>query len=134
VGITLQEHPGAGLYIIKNKGVDKNGVPILSAPEPANIEGITEPPLINSNVMLQSYDIDRDGKQEIFLGIRRDGYKTRIIEEKDGKLYYTGKDFPTRLTDHYLHDVEGDGTTSLFKGGGENGISYVYEVSKVQEE
>lgn len=132
VGITLQEHPGAGLYIIKNKGVDKNGAPILSAPEPANIEGITEPPLLNSNVMLQSYDIDRDGKREIFLGIRRDGYKTRIIEKKDGKLSYTGKDFPIRLTNHYLHDV--DGTTSLFKGGGENGISYVYEVSKVQEE
>ncbi len=128
MGIALHENPGGGLFIIKNKGTDEKGLPILSVPEPIEMDGIGKKPSLNGMIMMQTYDIDSDGEKEIFLGIREEGYKTHIYKVKNGKIIYTGEDFPMVLTHHYLHDINEDGIVEVIHGGGEQGMAWYTQV------
>lgn len=131
LGIKSDPIPGGGIYYILNKGVDKNGLPLLSEPKPLKITGYEFDMRVNSHIHVQALDIDNDGEKEVIISNQGDELRGLVFKvcKDEISLKYTGKYIEHISMEENLLDIDNDGQLELVFGGGENGVAVYYKQS-----
>jgi hypothetical protein len=131
MGAKTDPSPNGGFYYLINKGLDKDGLPVLEPMKPLPIEGYQLETPKNTHVQIQVVDLDHDGNKEVILASQRPdvhGRVFRLIKNGPG-LEFTGKVLPGFSIRQHLVDIDGDGELELICGGGEHGIGWYSKFS-----
>ena len=135
MGVKTDPNPGGGIYYLLNRGIDKDGLPVLDCIKSLYIKGYEFNPTINNMVKVQAVDVDYDGEKEVIISVRSDGYTARVFKiMKNGiGLDYTGKIIPGMHYAEHLIDIDGDGKLELVFAGGKPGIAYYYKTLSINQ-
>jgi len=139
LGAVTDPNPGGGVYLIRNRGVDKTGLPILEPPLPIDSEGDALPVIgldskgriSNSSVILQTVDVNGDGEKELLLSLKEEQFLPRVylFDRPRATLVFTGTRLPFRFHRHALLDIDDDGELEYVFAGNEQGMGYYCELS-----
>ena len=133
MGIPLDPNPGLGFVAYLNKGLGKDGLPILEK-TPLVLNGHEFADGVNRHVHLFSADIDHDGETEVILSVQQEGFAGRIFKKTPDKaeLYYTGSYIENFSIDDSLIDIDGDGEPEIVFGGGETGFVVYHKIIQIK--
>lgn len=135
-GIETDPNPGGGFYYLLNKGLDKDGLPVLSPMAPLPVRGHEFDFYVNSHVHIQAgiFDFMGVGTKQIVLAAQRDSFPGRIFEpctdEEGICVRYTGVMLPRLSIDDRLLDIDGDGKLEFVFSGGEQGVAYYQKIER----
>jgi hypothetical protein len=134
-GIAGDPTPGGGVYLLRHRGLDEEGIPVLEGPEPLEVDGFTyNRAHTNAHVFLQTEDVDNDGKKELLLAIQwHDGGRMHVLKKPPGGtgLADCGTIIPqSHPIQEWVLDLDGDGELELTFSGSENGVGFYRKLNR----
>lgn len=128
LGTKTDPTPGGGLYYFINKGLDKDGTPILEPKQPVKMNGyVMKFPQVNSHIALQAVDLDGDGVKELVVSSSR-ASKVYKASKNVGEIDYIS-DMPLMSLTDQLIDIDGDGKLEWISGDNETGVGYIQRLT-----
>ncbi|MBI2437457.1 MAG: VCBS repeat-containing protein, partial [Lentisphaerae bacterium] len=131
LGINTDPRPGGGIYWLRNRGPDMNGVPVLDPPRPLETGGVALTIRIQDHVQMQAIDLDGDGKPELIIAVQAENFAAHVFRRAaSGGLESVRIEIGCFSIHDRLLDLDADGEPEFVFAGGESGVGYYRKLAR----